>query len=457
MSDRVDHMRAVLPRGNSLDDGAWYPRHRLLLWLLTAHVPALVAVGMLAGRSWAHVAPEIAPVAAAGIVAIVARSRVARSMAATLGLVGSATILVHFSGGLVEAHFHYFVVLGFIALYQDWRPYLIAVAYVVVGHGLIGVLAPDAIYGQRELGTQPWLWAAIQGVFVLAVSVAHLLFWKQTERQQSAARDYYTRLYEGERAVVAELRKAQTVKDELIGVVGHEFRTPLASIQGFARTLDARYDRMDRDAVQTCTQAIEREAKRLTRMVANLLTASEDIVGSPDDRCPLQKTVAEVVGDVIETAPMAARNVRTQVAQAHVVRAKTEDVHLLLFNLLDNAVKFAVPDSDVRLTTRREGDMVVVEVSNVGAPILQADQERIFDAFVQSDSSDTRRYGGIGLGLHIARRIAEAYGGRIGAYSDGPVTIFRAWLPWAPMRKSPVARPARPVVLPEDVINPALH
>jgi signal transduction histidine kinase len=74
----------------------------------------------------------------------------------------------------------------------------------------------------------------------------------------------------------------------------------------------------------------------------------------------------------------------------------------------------------------------VLEVANVGSPISLLDRERIFDAFVQADSSDTRRFGGIGLGLHIVRKIVTAYGGRIGAFSDGPVVIFRVWLPPVP-------------------------
>jgi signal transduction histidine kinase len=123
-----------------------------------------------------------------------------------------------------------------------------------------------------------------------------------------------------------------------------------------------------------------------------------------------------------------------------------EHVHQLLFNLLDNAVKFAAPNTDVRVSSRLAEQMVVLEVTNVGAPINDFDRERIFDAFVQGDSSDTRRYGGIGLGLHIARKIVTGYGGRIAAYCEGPIVIFRAWLPPAVAGAAPVEeRPAEQV------------
>ena len=438
MTERVDQMLSALPRGNSLADAAWAPRHRLLLWLLAAHIPALAGVAFVTGKTQTADLLEIAPVAVALVVGMVGKSRLPRSAAVTLGLVYSASVLVHFSGGLIQAHFHYFVVLGFVALYQDWRPYLAAVGYVVLGHGLVGVLAPGAIYNDPGAAGQPWLWAIVHGVFILAACAAHVVFWKQSERQQLAAEAYYAQLYEGERALVGELRQAQRVKDELMGVVGHEFRTPLTSIQGFARTLEARYDRMDREAVHACTQAIEREAKRLTRMVANVLTASEDITPSEGDVCRLDEVIAKVIGEVTETMPTATRNLRTQVAPGSMVRMRYEHVHQVAFNLLENAVKFAVPESDVGVSTRREGNMLVLEVTNVGSPISPADRERIFEAFVQGDSSATRRHGGMGLGLHIARTIVTAYGGRIGAYCEGPIVIFRAWLPVATLSAAPI-------------------
>ena len=449
MTERVDQVLAALPRGNSLDDAAWAPRHRLLLWLLAAHVPALAVVAVLTGHTSAVIFLELVPIAAGVAVGMLGKSRLLRSLAVTLGLVYSASVLVHLSGGMIQAHFHYFVVLGFVALYQDWRPYLASVGYVVVGQGLVGVLMPGATYDNAGAVYQPWVWAMVHGAFVLAACTAHVLFWKQSERQQLAAEEYYARLYEGERALVEQLRQAQKVKNELIGVVGHEFRTPLTSIRGFARTLEARHDRMDADAVAACTQAIEREAKRLTRMVANVLTASEEITPRDHDACRLDELVSQVIGEVTETMPTASRNIRTHVWPGAMVRMSADHAHRVVFSLLDNAVKFAVPESDVGVTVRREGGEMVLEVTNVGSPITPADRERIFEAFVQGDSSDSRRYGGMGLGLHIARAIVEAYGGRIGAYSEGPIVIFRAWLPVATLSDLP------PVVLPSEVARAA--
>ena len=437
MTERVDQMLAVLPRGHSLDEAAWAPRHRMLLLLLAAHAPGLLLVAIARDGLVAFSPLTLAPIAAALVVGLIATSRVMRAGAVTLGLVYSTTVLVYLTGGLIQAHFHSFVVLSFIALYRDWRPYLIAVTYVVVGHGAAGVLFPSVLYANPAAQAQPLVWAGVHAGFILAACAAHVIFWKQTERQQRAAQAYYAQLYEGERAVVAQLRSAQMVKDELIAVVGHEFRTPLTAIQGFARTLDARFDRMDHEAVQACTGAIEREAKRLTRLVANLLSASEEVKVGDAPAARLFDVAREVVDEVTETLPIAGRRVWTHIAPGHAVRMSGDHAHQLLFNLVDNAVKFSAPDSEVRVSSRVDGDMVVLEVANTGSPISERDRDRIFDAFVQGDSSDTRRHGGLGLGLHIARKIVTAYGGRIEPYSEGPIVVFRAWLP----RTAPIGRP----------------
>ena len=436
LRQQVEALGRVLPRGGFLDDATFERRHRLLLVLLLLHIPVLVVIAAVAGLSVAHAALEVTPLIAAAAVGQWARPRLVRAAAVTLGLVGAASILVHISGGLIEAHFHFFVILAFIALYQDWRTFGLAVGFVAFGHGAIGLIDPAAVYNHPDALAHPVKWAGIHTVFVLFAAVAHTIFWKVNEAQQEKARQYYAELYEGERAIVERMQKTQTLKDELLSVVGHEFRTPLTAIQGYARPLDARLEEMEPERARRSASAIEREAKRLTRMVANLLTAAEELEPRAGDRCNVREVVNEVVVDVVELAGAAKRDIRVHVSDKHTVAMGPEALHQVLFNLLDNAVKFADHRTDIRLTSRREGDAVVIEVTNVGPPIANTDRERIFDAFVQADSSDTRQYGGIGLGLYIVRKIVAAHGGRIGVFCEGPVVIFRVWLPPAVERRA---------------------
>jgi signal transduction histidine kinase len=438
LTQPVEHVLAALPRGNSLDDRSWERRHRLLLWLLVAHVPALLVAGWLVGHSPHHLL-DVAPLAILACAGIWLPRRGLRTGAVTLGLVMSAAAFVHLTGGAVEAHFHYFVVFGLIGLYQDWRPYLLAVCYVVVSHGLLERLYPGGIYSDPRALENPWRWAMIHGGFLLAASVGQLVLWRIVKRQRSEARQYYTALYEGEHALVEQMRQAQQLKDELIAIVGHEFRTPLTSIVGYAQTLTARMEDMDRRAVKASATAITREAKRLTRLVANLLAASEEATGDVDHVTDLAGVSDAVIGDLDELAPALARRVNVSVPAGHHVAMRPEAVHQVVFNLLDNAVKFSDQATEVGLTSRRDEQMVVLEVTNVGPEIDEADRGRIFEAFVQADSSDTRRYGGLGLGLHIVRKVVEAHGGRVGLFGEGPLVIFRTWLPAAQVSPQLVA------------------
>ena len=109
--------------------------------------------------------------------------RRARSAAAVLGLITASAVIVHLSGGVVEAHFHFFVMVGVITLYQDWLPFGLALAYVVVHHTVFGVLAPAQVFNHPAAERAPFKWALIHGAFVLAASVAYLVNWRLSERQ----------------------------------------------------------------------------------------------------------------------------------------------------------------------------------------------------------------------------------------------------------------------------------
>ncbi|MDQ3708935.1 MAG: hypothetical protein M3387_06475, partial [Actinomycetota bacterium] len=360
MTQPVEHVLQALPRGNSLDDRSFQRRHHLLLGLLLAHVPALLVAGWLIGHSPGHLLFDVVPLLGLVCAGLWLSHRGLQIGAVTMGLLLSAAALVHLTSGATEAHFHYFVVLGLIGLYQDWRPYLLAVGYVVIGNGLLGTWYPGGVYSDPRAAANPWGWAMIHGAFLLATSIGQLVLWRIVERQQREARQHYTALFEGEHALVEQMRQAQQLKDELIAIVGHEFRTPLTSIVGYARTLTARVDDMDRRAVKASATAITREAKRLTRLVANLLAASEDARGDVDQVSDLADISGAVIDDLDELAPALARRVNVSVPAGHHVAMAPESVHQVVFNLLDNAVKFADHETEVGVTSRRDDQMVVL-------------------------------------------------------------------------------------------------
>jgi diguanylate cyclase (GGDEF)-like protein/PAS domain S-box-containing protein len=109
-------------------------------------------------------------------------SRRWRATAIGFGLMSSSAILVHLSGGYIELHFHFFVMLVFMALYQAWTPYLLAILYVAVHHGLVGVLWPQEVFNHTAALDAPWAWAAIHAFFVMSASAGSIISWRFNER-----------------------------------------------------------------------------------------------------------------------------------------------------------------------------------------------------------------------------------------------------------------------------------
>ncbi|HSO54917.1 MAG TPA: GGDEF domain-containing protein, partial [Actinomycetes bacterium] len=177
--------RWALPHGQLLTPAVWVQRHRGIVVLLWLHVAGVAAFAMARGNGVAHSLLEASVVAVFALPAAhPAVGRRARSAAAVLGLITSSAVLVHLSGGVVEMHFHFFVMIGVITLYQDWLPFGLALGYVVVHHGLLGVLRPTEVYNHPAAWQQPWKWALVHGGFVLAASVAYLVNWRLSEGQE---------------------------------------------------------------------------------------------------------------------------------------------------------------------------------------------------------------------------------------------------------------------------------
>ena len=100
----------------------------------------------------------------------------------------ASALLVHLADGMTEMHFHFFVMLGVISLYQDWRPFLISIAYVALHHGLVGVLSPHDVFDHEEAWASPLEWAAIHAFFVLAMSAVSVFSWRLIEDSNRLAR-----------------------------------------------------------------------------------------------------------------------------------------------------------------------------------------------------------------------------------------------------------------------------
>lgn len=179
-----------LPRGRPPGDPTWESRHRLIVLVLCCHVVVLPFYGLSHGLGLARCLLSVAPLAVLAAAASADHlGRRLRAAAATLGIVASSAVTVSFSGGMIEAHFHFFVMLFFITLYQDWMTFLLAIGFVAFEHAIVGVLTPGDVYGHSPASHAPVKYALIHAGYVTAAAVGAVLNWRLTDRADAATRE----------------------------------------------------------------------------------------------------------------------------------------------------------------------------------------------------------------------------------------------------------------------------
>lgn len=196
----------MLPKGRSISDDLWAARHRGIVILLWLHVAGLGVYGVVQGFAEWHLATELGAIAAITLAARLARTRLMQASLGTLALVSSSGLLVHLSGGLIEAHFHFFIIVMVVTRYQGWVPFLLALLFVVVHHGTVGVIDPESVYNHEAAINSPWLWAGVHGLFIAGAALAALASWKHAEVEHERAEEAAIRLHE------RELRQREAVQ-----------------------------------------------------------------------------------------------------------------------------------------------------------------------------------------------------------------------------------------------------
>ena len=192
----------ILPAGNTLPHAVWLRRHRALLILLWLQTAGLAIYAIAAGYGVVHSLQEAGIVASLAVAAMATKNRPrVASTFVSVGMISVSAVLVHLTGGLIEAHFHFFVMILLLTLYEDWIPFLIAAAYVLVHHGVAGTLDPGSVYNHPDALAHPWKWAGIHALFVTAAGVAGVAAWKLNEDYRAETQHAYDQAHESERSL----------------------------------------------------------------------------------------------------------------------------------------------------------------------------------------------------------------------------------------------------------------
>ena len=244
------------------------------------------------------------------------------------------------------------------------------------------------------------------------------------------------RLHEEQTAALAEAKAASKAKDEFLTILSHELRTPLTPIIGWVHMMQTGI--LKEADIGKVLAVVNRNAYSLKRLINDLLDMSAILSG----KMRIEETdvpVASVLEEAVDTMSPYASDSKVQLqfkatddsASQAIVIGDRNRLNQTFCNLLHNAIKFSGPGSKVLVTLDSKDDHVVVLIQDQGEGIPDEFLPFVFDRFRQADSSRTRAYGGLGLGLALVKSFVEAHGGTIVADSDGNQrgSTFKVTLP----------------------------
>ena len=230
-------------------------------------------------------------------------------------------------------------------------------------------------------------------------------------------------LLDAERSARMAAQRATRVKDEFLGMLSHELRTPLSAILGWTQVLLKTATSMKPDELYRAIEVIDRNARSQVQLVDDLLDLNRIMTGKV--RLDLQQvSMADVVHASMESAKPAAeiKEIRLKAILdpvATTINADVGRIQQVIWNLLTNAIKFTPKGGQVQVVLQRVNSHVELSVSDTGIGIPASFLPHVFDRFAQGDSSTTRAFGGLGLGLAISKHLVELHGGTIRALSQG--------------------------------------
>ncbi len=228
-------------------------------------------------------------------------------------------------------------------------------------------------------------------------------------------------LLEFERAARVESERTGRLKDDFLEALGHELRAPLNAILGWSRLLE--HGRMADQEIRSGGQTIARNARTLAHILDDLLDLSAITNGNIRVE-PEETDVCEIVDVAVDrhqgdAASKGVALTKTLETQDCLVFGEPRRLQQIVWHLLSNAIKFTPRGGSVHVTVRSVGGYCDIEVADTGAGIEKELLPYVFDRFWRADSTAEHRYSGLGVGLALAKRLAELHGGTVTATSRG--------------------------------------
>jgi signal transduction histidine kinase len=463
-----------LPTVSHFDDDEFQERHRTVLagYLAVGLISSILTLGAyFGGRSGpiSHTLIELSLLFAPAFLLLSGRlSRISMASATVTGILIGCGLLIHSTGGLIESHFMFFVAIPLIALYTDYRPFLLAIGYVAAGHGLVGAIDPESMYNHQAAIDAPIVWGLIHAGYVLALSGVMLIHWHHTDRKRIELKQ----LVDDLRSTQERLQQAEKLEaiGSLAAGVAHEINTPVQFVTDnlqflketsdgltsfkeqwssmceatldnqpapdqFAKAVSV-YETSDIEfgleemppAIDQCLEGMQRVAE-IVRSMKNFSHPSDEIVGSNLNELILStitvsraewKYVADVVTELdSDLAP---------------VPVPPGSFNQAILNMIVNAAhaieerqETAPGPGTITIRTETVGTNAQVSISDNGGGIPEEIRRRVFEQFFTTKTIGK----GTGQGLAIAHSVVTQLGGNIELSSEvGAGTTFVLTIPF---------------------------
>ncbi len=368
-----------------------------MLWVLGLHLPALFVFALLLQHSLLTTLVGLIPLIGCMLLGIATPQRRVASFFTSAGLVYCSAALVVFSRGSIEAHFHFFIIIGIIALYQDWVPFLWNIVFTVLSHGIGTAWQAGLIFNHPAAQVNPWIWSLVHGVAVLLACVGVVIFWRTTEDEQHKSMRLATRLADtelGQRKFTSELlvnlaRRNQSMLYRQLDIINR--------LEEKERDPDALGELFRIDHLAT---GIRRNAESL------LVLSGEEAPRIWSEPVGLIDVVRAAIAET-EHLDRVTFSVNERLA---VVGHTVTDLTHVLAELTENAVRFSPPHAKVTIRTRpcvRTPGEAVVTIEDWGVGMRPADLAQANDLLAAPRDIDlvaSQR-----LGLHVVARLAARH------------------------------------------------
>ena len=280
-------------------------------------------------------------------------------------------------------------------------------------------LLAGAIAGVISLLIARWLARGMtQPLRDMATAARAMETGDYSRRVRTRSRDEVGQLALAFNRMSAEFEVLERSRRDLVANVSHELKTPITAIRAHLENLADGVEHPDRDTLQVMLAQTE----RLGRLVDQLLDLSRLESGEVPlhlEPVALAPLVDRVISEISVGRAVTDVSIDADLDDALLVEADEERIHQVVFNLVDNAVRFTPPGGSVTIAAAREDDRVIVTVADTGVGIAPEHLPRLFERFYRADAARSRDDGGgTGIGLAIARSIVEGHGGRITAESE---------------------------------------